>query len=65
MYTQLFFISYSYIVMLNSYEAVKEVYINSGGVFMDRNAEAMANLFGVKDSKQSICVYMYMFYIII
>ena len=38
-------------MILNSYEAVKEVYINSGGVFMDRNAEAMANLFGVKDSK--------------
>ena len=46
------FLYFSYLVMLNSYEAIKEVYFNSGSIFMDRNAEGMAKLFGVADSKQ-------------
>ena len=38
--------------MLNSYDVIKEAYIKSGSIFMDRGVEALGNLDGVKDSKQ-------------
>ena len=42
---------FRYVVVLNSYEAIKDAYISHGSAFMDRHAEDMTKTLQLEDSK--------------